>query len=240
MCDPISIASAALAVGSTVANQMAAGEVDDARADAMAAERQRQQRLDKEAGALNLQSQDRYQNFEGQQDERGQQLAEFLKERTAQEPQSGMAMPESQSAITVQEEGNQRATARDFTNQQAEGLARLRSFGDLLGGIGREQSLDAAQIGQLGSFKQGSQGVLPLELQAAQSAGSGWRTFGDILGAGSQVGMAAGAAGQGPGWGELFGGSQPVASGPPRQIFPQTGTQTAARPANAVRLPALY
>src|SRR5699024_7589128 len=103
-----------------------------------------------------------------------------------------------------------------------------------------EQSRDAGLIGQLGGFKQGSSGVLPLELQAAQSEGGGWRMLGDVLGAGSQVGMAAGAAGKGPGWGDLFGGPGQVATGPPRQLFPQGPTQAAARPASAVRLPSLY
>lgn len=241
MCDPISIASAALAVGSTVANNMAANEVEQARNDALAAERRRQGKLDREAEALNLQSQDRYRDFEGQQDERSQQLADFLKGQTTEEPTRGIAMPESQSAITVQEEGRQRDVARAFTDQSAENLARLRSFGDLLGGIGRAQSRDAGLIGQLGGFKQGSQGVLPLELQAAQSEGSGWRMLGDVLGAGSQVGMMAGAAGKGPSWGDLFGGSGQVATGPPRELFAQTGPRVAnPRPASTVRLPALY
>lgn len=241
MCDPISIAGAALAVGSTVANQMAASEVEQARNDALAAERRRQGNLDREAEALNLQSQDRYRDFEGQQDERSQQLADFLKGQTAEEPARGIAMPESQSAITVQEEGRQRDVARAFTDQSAENLARLRSFGDLLGGIGRAQSRDAGLIGQLGGFKQGSQGVLPLELQAAQSEGSGWRMLGDVLGAGSQVGMMAGAAGKGPSWNDLFGSSTQVATGPPRQLFAQTGPRAvSAGPASTVRLPALY
>lgn len=242
MCDPISIASATLAVGSTVANQMAASEVEQARNDALAAERLRQGKLDQEADAINLQSQDRYRDFEGQQEERTQQLGDFLKSQTAEEPARGIAMPESQSAITVQEEGRQRDVARAFTDQSAENLARLRSFGDLLGGIGRQQSRDAGLVSQLGNFKQGSQGVVPLEMQAAQSAGGGWRLLGDVLGSGAKAGMMAGAAGKGPSWDDLFGSPGQVATGPPRQLWfePRPQPLPPETPDGVVRLPPLW
>jgi hypothetical protein len=63
----------------------------------------------------------------------------------------------------------------------------LRSFGDLLGGIGLKQARDAGYIGQIGGFEKGSSNVLGYELENANSAGNGMKMFGDILGAGGSL-----------------------------------------------------
>lgn len=211
MCDPLSIAGAVATVGSLVANTAASGQVADARNDALAAERIRQQGFQHETDALNAQSQDRYKGFEGQQDKRGGELADFYKGETsgavAGAPQ---AMPASSSNVTVQEQGKQQAKSGKFNDQQAGALGDLRSFGDLMGGIGRLQSRDASQIGQVNGFRRGSSNLLPLDLDAASSAGSGLGMLGDILGAGGQLGLSAGLGGAGKG---LFGGGAPLVTG---------------------------
>jgi hypothetical protein len=204
MCTPLAIAGVALSAGSAVANAAAASKAASARNDALAAERIRQQGYDRETDALNLQSQDRYKDFEGQQDEKAATLGDYFAGQQTTEPTPAAALPTSQSTVTVQEEGKQRGIARDFTDKAGQALGDLRAFGDLLGGIGRLQARDASQIGQIGGFKRGSSNVLPIELDAASQQGGGLRTLGDILGG---VGSAATSFGLGGGsLSGLFGG----------------------------------
>lgn len=192
MCEPLSIAAMALTAASVVSNQIGASKVAKARDETLAAERQRQTALDAEAAALNAQSQDRYQGFGQQQDERAKQLGDYFAQPAAQ-PNApiGQSIPQV-SGLAAAEEGKQRGRAASYTGQQGEALGSLRAFGDLVGGIGREQSRDAGLIGQVGGFKRGSAGVLPLELDAANQKGNKAKLIGDILGlAGSVTGAAA-------------------------------------------------
>lgn len=198
ICDPLTIAGIALTAGSTVANTMAQNKIQNARDDAMAAERIRQQSLNREAAALNTQSQDRYQDFSGQQDEKATQLGDYFAQQQIEAGDANaqnaaeMIMPQSGSNIVVQEEAKKRGEARDFTNKNAKNLGNLRAFGDVIGDIGRNQARDASLIGQIGGFKQGSSGVLPYELEAANSAGNGLKMFGDILNLGGGLAVNAG------------------------------------------------
>lgn len=204
MCDPITIAGAALLAGSTVANQVAANRVQKARDNAMAAERTRQNAFDQQAEALNVRSQDRYQDFSGQQDDKASELGQYFTDQQIEQGnanQSAVAeqtIPQSGSNVVVAEEAKQRGQARDYADQQGNALGELRSFGDLIGQIGRSQARDASEIGQIGVFKRGSSNVLPFELEAANSAGNGAKLFGDILGLGGSLavgkGLSAGAA----------------------------------------------
>ena len=203
MCSPMAIAGVALSIGSTVANTIAANKVDKARANAMAAERARQGKLDQEAEALNLASRNRYDNFEGQQDASATKLGDYFTENEAAVAQNNQSavdamLPTSGSQITVQEANKQSGLAKAFTDQQGNALGQLRSFGDVLGGIGREQARDAGSVGQINSFKRASSGITPLELEAANSAGAGARMFGDILGAAGSLALNGGLKG-GPG-----------------------------------------
>ena len=197
MCDPITIAGVALSGLSAGLNYAGQAKASNARDDALAAERIRQQGLDQEAQALNLQSQDRYQGFEGQQEERAGELAEYYKGQEAAEPAASDALPQSSSNITVREEEKQKAKAKEYTDETGAALGNLRSFGDLLGGIGREQARDATSIGQIGGFKQGSSGVLGYELDEASRAGQGLGTMADIAGGIGSLGISAGLSGGG-------------------------------------------
>lgn len=210
MCDPLTIAGLALTAGSQVANFAANQQVQSARNDALAAERTRQSGLDQEAAALNLQSQDRYQDFGGQQEAKAQSLGEYFAGQTAQPPSMADALPTSSSNITVREENKQRGEAKAFTDASGAALGDLRSFGDVLGGIGRLQARDAGAIGQIGGFKQGSSGVLPYELDAAGEKGDGLKLLGDLLGGAGSIGTSAGLSG-----GSLFGLGGATASAAP-------------------------
>ena len=204
MCDPLTISGIALTVGSTALNSMAQSKVQRARDDALAAERIRQTGFDQEAQALNLQSQDRYQDVQGQQEQRSDKLGDYFTDQQitqgtanaqAAQEMANSTLPASGSNITVSNEAKKRAEARAFTDAQGSALGELRSFGDLLGEIGRGQSRDASQIGQIGGFKRGSSGVLPYELDAASSAGDSLKGFGDLLALGGSVATAAGLGG---------------------------------------------
>lgn len=209
MCTPIAIAGLALSAGSAAVNSMAASKAAAARNDALAAERLRQQGYEKEADALNAQSQDRYQNFQGQQDQKAQQLGDYFAGQHVAAPAAPVTtMPASKSDITVKEEANQRQQAADFTQKTGDALGNLRAFGDLLGGIGRLQARDAMSVGQIGGFMKGSSNVLPYELDAASHAGDGLKTFGDILGGLGSVATAGG--GNGGVLSGLFKGASPA------------------------------
>lgn len=190
MCDPITLTGLALTAGSTVVNTIAANKAANAREDVLAAERIRQGGLDKEAAALNAQSQDRYQDVEGKQTAKARDLSEFFTgSASAGEANDAAAsvMPSDTSSITVQEMAKQTGAARDFTDKQATSLAALRSFGDMLADNSRLQARDASLIGQIGGFKGGSSNVIPLELDAASQKGAGLRFLGDLLGGGGAL-----------------------------------------------------
>lgn len=211
MCTPLAIAGLALTAGSTVANTIAQGQVTRARNDALAAERIRQGQLDQEAEALNAQSRDRYDDFEGQQGEKASELGQYFTDQKIENSDANAAVtqeqtaPQSGSSLTVREEQKQRDKATAFTDQQGEALGNLRAFGDLLGGISRDQARDASQIGQIGGFKRGSSNAIPLELEAANQKGSGMRLFGDVLGLGGSLALNKGLGGS-------FVGSSPTVS----------------------------
>jgi hypothetical protein len=233
MCDPLTIAGIALTAGSTVVNGMAASKVAKARDSALAAERMRQNTLDKEASALNLQSQDRYQNFEGQQSQEATKLGDYFAGQTTAEPTAAEALPAASSNITVQEENKQRDKARDFTDKTGAALGNLRAFGDLLGTIGRSQARDAGLIGQIGGFKAGSSNVLPFELDEASQKGNGLKMLGDILGGVGSVATGAGLSG-----GSIFGigakAAAPTISGTMKAMAPAAGAS------GTLRLSSLY
>ena len=200
MCDPMTIAGIALTAGSTVANTIAANQQAKARDQALAAERIRQGKLDRENEALNQTSRDRYQDFEGQQQERGSKLADYFTENEANTADANQQavqdmLPTSGSDITVREQAKQSGLAKAFTDQQGQALGNLRAFGDVLGSIGRDQARDASSIGQINSFKRASSGIVPLELEAANEKGAGARLFGDLLGLGGGLALNKGLSG---------------------------------------------
>lgn len=192
----MTLAGIALSGLSTGLNYMANQQVESAREGAMAAERIRQQALDQQADALNLQSQDRYQGFDEKKEERATKLGDYFTDQVATPPVAA-AMPASGSNITVQAENKARGDARERTDQIGNALGQLRSFGDLLGDTSRLQARDAGQIGQIGGFKRGSSNVLGMELDAANSAGSGMRLGADLAGGFGKIGMSAGLSGAG-------------------------------------------
>jgi hypothetical protein len=197
MCTPVLLASAALAVGSTVANTIATNEQSRARNDVLAAERIRQSGFNREAQALNEASRDEFVDFSPQMQERSQALGDVLAARVGGDPNAttGTVMPSSTSSVVNQEIDKQRGKAQAYVDQQGAAMADMRSFGDLLGDLSIGQARSAGKVGQIGRFKQGSNSIMPLELSEAEKAGDNLRLLGDILGGASRVGTNVGVGG---------------------------------------------
>ncbi len=213
MCDPLTIAGIALTAGATAANTVANNQVAQARADALAAERIRQQGLDQQAAAVNETARGRYDNFGDQQGQKSQELGDYLAAQSADTPAPTEAVPTTSSNITVQEMNRQSAKAKGETNASAAAGGELRSFGDLLGNLSRSDARDAGTIGQIGGFKRGWAGVLPLTLEAAAQKGAGLRTLADVMGGFGSIATGAGLSGGS--LGNLFaGGAAPAAAAP--------------------------
>lgn len=179
------IASLFLSGLSAGANALGQRQADKARDSTLEAERIRQARLDQEAAALNVQSQDRYQDFSGKQDVRAKQIGDYLVDQSTA-PVASM-MPTSSSSIVLGEQAKQDATAAGYVGQQGRALGELRGFGDLLGTTTMLQSRDAGQIDQIGGFKRGSASVLPYELDDASRKGGGFKMLGDLAALGATV-----------------------------------------------------
>lgn len=207
MCDPLTIGGIVLSAAGAGANYLGQQEVQSARDDALAAERIRQQMLDREAAALNTQSQDRYQNFEGQQQEKTKSLTDLFTAQPAEASPAPALLPQSSSNITVQNEAARKSDAKARTDQIGGARANLRAFGDTLGDNNRLQARDASKVGQIGGFKNGSSSVLGYELEDANNAGGALSTLGTIASGLGRIGVGAGLSGA-----NLFGGGAAAAS----------------------------
>lgn len=181
---PLTLLSLALTAGGAVANNAAANQAAKARSAALDAERTRQQGYEKRQQALAKQGQDEMAEFTPDQEERRLELADYYAEPVTSDANvtAGMVAPEGTSSITVREMANQSANASQRANENAQNLASMRSFGDLLGDRMRGISQNSGQIDQLTGFRRGSQDANALEVDAAMQQGAGKRMLGDILG----------------------------------------------------------
>lgn len=201
MCDWISAGLAGAGLLSSFAgSQMNAGAVDSvaaARANALRTHRYQQANFDAESDRLLKQEQGRYNDTQGQMDQRQQSVADLYK-NTADLPTSGPtagAIPTSASNLVVQEQKKQGDKVRAFGDQQSNALANLRAFGDTFGEIGRGINRDRADLANVGNFRQGSASVLPLNLEAASYAGEDQRGLADLFGGVGRVATTAGLTG---------------------------------------------
>lgn len=194
-----------LSGASVGANYIGARQADKAQAQTMAAERLRQQRLDEEAYALNTRSQER---FKGAEDtsERAADLASMFMQPVDEQPATAApALVPSSSNLVVDAEAAAGEKTAAMSADRAARLGKLRAFGDMFGDASIGMGQDASQLGLIGSFRRGSENVLPLELQAAGQKGQGWMMLGDLLNMGAGLslnrvlGAGAGAATRGIG-----------------------------------------
>lgn len=193
MCDPITIASAALTAGSVGANTIATSRANSAREDVLRAERIRQAGLDDQAAAINKGTRQNYADFTGEQADRGAKLGDMLVQASSAPGNDANAvLPASTSSVVARETAARAGEAKDYVAQQGQALGQLRSFGDLFGEKSRLQGRDAALVDQIGGFQQRSAGIVPMELEQAAQAGSGYRLAADIMGGLGSIGTAYG------------------------------------------------
>lgn len=186
--------------GSIAANTIGNRQAQKALAGAQAAERTRQRQFDNESFALNEAAQNRYADMPTKIETQAGNLAEMFAAPTQEQPaQPVITTPETTSNVVTSRENAAVAKAKGETDARAANLGNLRAFGDILGDASRMQGRDAGQLGLIGSMRRGSQSILPLELEAAQNKGAGFRLLGDILsfagGAFGPGGMMAGGMG---------------------------------------------
>lgn len=196
MCDPVTLGSIGLMLAGTGANVIGQNQVQNARNDALSAERIRQAALDKEAAATQEASRQRFDNYGEQQDQRSSELAKLYRDTQAQvvAPQAAAEAAPTAGAdsVVARERAKQQNKTDTFNNQQADAQGAVSGFGDLLGQKSRELARDAGKIGQIGSFKKGSSQALAYELQDANSAGNMWSFLGDLGRGLGSVGVAYG------------------------------------------------
>jgi len=197
MCTPLAIASAGAMLGSTLLNMGQADAQAGARSDAVNAETQRQKKLRREAQSALANSEAKYQDVTENEDQTAQSLGDRLNANTRRAGPSANAMPQASDPTVVREVNAQQGKANQYSTQQGDALGRLRSFGDLLGTANRQLMGDRGWINTLGGFQRGSSAVLPLELEAANEAGSTMGLFADLLGGAGQLGMMGGLSGGG-------------------------------------------
>jgi len=203
--------------GSMAANTIGANKAASAVNAANMAERIRQKQFDDEQAAITAQALGRYDDMQGQQEQAATDLTGMFTQVMDQPAATpAAALPQSSSNLVVQNEAAAKDDARATAMDRARRLGTFRGFGDALGGIQRLQGRDNAQLGLIGSMRRGSQGVLPMELDAASQKGQGWMMLGDLLNLGSGLLTGPALMGKGLGMGRglnigrsgsLFGGN---------------------------------
>lgn len=81
-----------------------------------------------------------------------------------------------------------------YTSQQAAARGALESLGSLLSDRNIDLARSAGQTRTIGNFMQGSANILPLEMQAANSAGDKHRLVADLFQAAGSAGLQSGLA----------------------------------------------
>lgn len=199
MCGPFAAAaaaaSAAMGVGASLAGRSAQNRVQSAQNAKLKLERGRQAELGAEADAQFKRSLQRA--GMGPQDQMtNDAIGKKTQVYSAAVAPGTEYLPGTSGAPTVIKGEMDRASAgANAANAQRAGAqARLDAPADVSLGNQIDASHKMDILGMLGRFRQGSLGVLPLELQAAQKKGGGLRMTSDLLRAGGQLAGASAAA----------------------------------------------
>lgn len=194
--DPLTLAllGGASTLGSMFFNGQAQDEVNAARNAVIQKNRGQQAALDTEAKGVTEQSLGRFSNFGDNMNADATKLSTMFNTPAAPptDPHLIAALPASTNDYVNREIGNRGDIAKAFVTNQGNALGKLRSFGDVMGGISRDQAGDTQHIGQLGSFKAGDTAVTNIALDNANRAGNTDAAIGNILGGLGKVGLTAG------------------------------------------------
>jgi hypothetical protein len=168
MCDPISIAGAALSGAGMAANSIAANQVASA---TNAAEQQTAMLNQVDANrafAANRQALGNYNNFAAGQGAMGQQLGDYLKTAVKRAPPPSQMAPTGGSTSAAVAAGA--PSVSSFSNQQAGALGNLNSFGDYLAQQNRAANRGFKQANMNDEFMRQNNAVLGLQLNDASHA----------------------------------------------------------------------
>lgn len=172
-------------IGSIGANMIGANKAASAVASANALERERQDRFDDQAFAINNKARERYDNIDQKMGDETNDLAQLFKDAAATPTPHEAALPKTNSNLVINADAKAATETREKSGERAESLAGLRSLGSLLSTFGLQGQRDAGELNMIRGFKRGSASVLPAELSAAQMKGAGLRTLGDLLSLGA-------------------------------------------------------
>lgn len=220
MCDPISIAGAALTGAGMAENAIGSNAVQSSINSAEQQEQYlngvQQQRINQ----ANSAALGNYSNFQQGQTAEGKSLGDFLQANS-----TGAAPPKSYMAPTDANTQNELSTQNSIGNalgtQQARSLGNVRSFGDYLASANRGAARNLQTADQGANFMQGNANVLGLQLHDAQQAGNTNSLLGSIGTALGGLGIKAGISGAGSKLGNLFAPSVAAANGIPSSgLFP--------------------
>jgi hypothetical protein len=219
MVAPLLLASGLAEIGSMGLNALAQDKINAARNSAIQQELQRQGRWDSQIAGLQDKNLQAYGGVPASMPGRATNVADYYKATGGDLPSSGPtagAMPAIVNPALANESKVTMGKVNAFNNQQGGALANLRSFGDMMGGAARTNAINNGVIAGINSMKAGSSSILGQELQSANNAGNGLKSFADILGGLGKVGMAAGLATPDevsniiPGTGGWFGKGPPI------------------------------
>lgn len=224
MCDPLTIGALALSGGSVAANMIGQNEQQSARDRAMMDESGRVAGYEGQSSALFGKTLGRVDKTRTDAEVKAE-----ADKRTADDSalidSAGNYMPPTGSA--PKEVGEQIARAGQTAIARGKNQARLNANVSAIGGVHQKQGIDIGRDAQwqgiFGNNIKRSAGILPLELEEANRAGSTARGIGQLLSAGASVAGAAGMAGGGGSWGDMFrsgGGPMKLGSSPAGMAMP--------------------
>jgi hypothetical protein len=204
MCDPISIGAAALTMGGGLVSSMGQAKQQRARQHVLAQERQRQAGYERQSAAQFDQSlpaasrqSDEARRTEAEARRTQEDSAVVNGGQIIKQP-AGQAPQEVQSAYG---EAMRRALASGISRVQRG--ARLGAYGDSQADLSADLARAAQWQSIFGGNAQRSAAVVPSELEAANSKGSGLMMLGNVMGL---AGRGLGGFGASGGWDNLFGG----------------------------------
>ena len=183
-------AGAALTAGSIYANQRAAHAQQQAQANALEAERERQQGIQKQSDTAIQQAVSQFDPGVQQQNLANAQAARTGAMTSAIQPvptDNYQTTTASAPTEVKSDLGRQVAQALANAKTSATRQATLQGFGDATLQNNINLGHAGERVGQLARNSQSSAALVPLDLAAAHSAGGDWAGAGDILGHGANL-----------------------------------------------------
>ena len=223
MGDPFTMAAMAAMVGGSYMQSRANKQVANKKRDAVNAEGARQRGLREQSENIFKKSLSEHQMPEQQQ---------RLDESTIKRRDAITSKIQSEEGKYLPSQADAPAIIRKIMDDKArEEVGRATSSGEAAAKLG---AYDDVGLSNLFGFSRSGQGInnlsrsmansaniLPMELSAANSAGSKSRMWGDILTGIGQIGLMAGTGGAGGSWGDLFG--KTGATGKPLNLLKGAG-----------------